>query len=1475
MAEFNDIKFKGRIDGYSDLKAGLKRSDLNNEVLKSIFDAIDTANEDGVKDGVLDEKETKSFMQKIIEFAKGGRDKNLSLREAKKLLQDLGFDNLNGKVLFDLLNTFSQNSNKIEKTVLNESNNSNLITYTDGHTEEIFQDGSKILTVKNGNKTTVTKQDKEGKVISKTETTVEDGVETVIEYEGETPKSKTVTDTNSNKISNYTLENYQETLVQEENAETGDITTYQDGVKTITKKDGTVIVEREGETITTNPDGSLIVEKGDVKTTTSSDKNTITVESKDSKVVTVKKPEENAETITTEDNDGTITVLNRKDNKNILQTVAKDGVTYSVEYDGNGNTKGVVVQNGESPALVAKRFGCDLQKLIEVNSDIIKGKAPNQYFLVGADIVIPGEISADKFAELNKGRKGKTESIKGYTDFIAAQEAAKKQAEAQAKAKQAKETQSTEEKVRLAQVAQNRKDGVGIAADLYKDMDGLGTSKTFDEHLRKISADNVASVVLGYYNSSPDESIAEAIIDERGYGNIYKRVNIIEDKIYEPLRDKAKSLGIDTSHYEDEFKKARKIACSAPTNYKGFDSILKGLAAAIQAAEAVTTADNNEIAKLGTQGVINNTVGNLETIVNDSKESFKEQQKIDGWAGKAVDWMSQLWKSENRKELVDSDITEFEEQVATLKNCKNPDEFKNKFKEIFGVDYNEKLVYAYQKRSERQAQVNSWYSLEQSFNTEMKVLLSNSILRDETKTRMVDNICYTDVITSKELVYWREYNKLVEFLGKENVEKFFNSKGITDSSSLQDKWYALHELANDYSKELGNKVLKSTDNEGYATFTAKSEAMYNAAFGPSNGIAKRVQDYNISQQTGALVLKSGIKIAGAIAVGVASGGSASGLVVASLATTAISAGVDITDRVSSEEGLKEGEIENILKNAAIDGATVFAGGQLTKMLAKASTFVKLGGQLAGDVVTGAAAEYLQTGTITLSGVAFQAVFSAAGNLVALKQIKNIDNNVEVQTKQNSHPKDDKPKYVKPEKESTLEKATRDGNNPAEIAPQGVVPKLSDEKFAAAKQDLRNDLDKIKTIEDSKLAQLRKRIDAFENREQQRELQKMFNDKVETLKKSNTSNPSKTPLDNYQEQTVNDILFGKGPIRPENMEFLDKHLNSLNTVLEIEYYIKQLEKRIGTDNNGKLFVDMVQGKDHGALAMQKAKAKLNSLKASTDNYDDLMNILDGLLTNNKGLSGDNVTSVKTFVQQSSSVEELKNVLEKLNRVKSSNVKKSLVKLINVKIESLNGNGSVSKTNNSQAVDVESPSTTPSSSNSREELVAVDVESPSTTPSSSNPREELEAVVESPSTTPSSSNPREELEAVVESSSATPSSSNSNGELEAVVESSSATPSSSNPREELEAVVESPSTTTSSSNSNGELDVVAVETPSNSKATPKEEDLSDVLDIMPYEKWAYENSMTPVLELEGTNVRTLKHITVNNPSALKRFDPHVIL
>jgi len=124
------------------------------------------------------------------------------------------------------------------------------------------------------------------------------------------------------------------------------------------------------------------------------------------------------------------------------------------------------------------------------------------------------------------------------------------------------------------------------------------------------------------------------------------------------------------------------------------------------------------------------------------------------------------------------------------------------------------------------------------------------------------------------------------------------------------------------------------------------------------------------------------------------------------ATTAISAGVEETDRMhitgehkdSSAKTIKdkgtfrEGtDHGKILKDAAIDGAAVLAGGAVGKaaqVVAKGSKAVKIGATVTGDVATGAVQEKIQTGDVTLSGTLMNAGMSGVGSAASTGALKD-------------------------------------------------------------------------------------------------------------------------------------------------------------------------------------------------------------------------------------------------------------------------------------------------------------------------------------------------------------------------------------------------------------------------------------------------------------------------------------------------------
>lgn len=123
--------------------------------------------------------------------------------------------------------------------------------------------------------------------------------------------------------------------------------------------------------------------------------------------------------------------------KDDAQEIVSDSVEEPEQADSEEEqiTKGIIVQNGESPAVIAKKFGVSLQDLLEVNKDALKGKGNNKYFLVGQEIVIPRKIEDEELATLTAGRK----SVEETTGDYAQQAAIRQQRAAEAREHRAQE----------------------------------------------------------------------------------------------------------------------------------------------------------------------------------------------------------------------------------------------------------------------------------------------------------------------------------------------------------------------------------------------------------------------------------------------------------------------------------------------------------------------------------------------------------------------------------------------------------------------------------------------------------------------------------------------------------------------------------------------------------------------------------------------------------------------------------------------------------------------------------------------------------------------------------------------------------------------------------------------------------------------------------------------------------------------------
>ena len=558
----------GKID-FSKLRSGITKEDLNIEegsVLASIFDRINT-NDEGESKGKLDRQELNVFISMIKNLA--GKDTNLSTREAKnfELSEDEKLGRKNRKELLTFLSKLSGLTSGISS--VKTQNNCEVITYGDGKEEKVFSDGSKIITVNEGKTVTTTEIDANGKTRKETKTTPEGTEETEYEEGSSNLKKQTI-----------------------KKGDSVTVVTYSDG-----KKVSKIVKDASGtKEYSFDENGNAVLKKESNATETKTyDGDKVTTESKEDGVQTitveVRGKTKSKKTTKTNGNNQT-EVTNRVyegddytedvtvDNKPKSQTKVVNGQEYTVNYDENGNTLGVIVQNGESIQAIAKKFGVTPEALVKANASLLKGR---RYFNVGAEIKIPRTMEADEYSKAQEGRLDKEGAVQQFNA-----DAERREAERQAKigdeivrggnnyyvtktsngelhywnpdkqeitaeafkAKCPTIYKDVTEKQRGATArTRNIYDTDTIrqqAGDLAKEIHGQISGASINENtinlLRGITPENAAFVVSEYQRIY-GVSLAEDIDDEWGLD-----LNTVKEHIYEKLVDQAKSLGLQGTY---------------------------------------------------------------------------------------------------------------------------------------------------------------------------------------------------------------------------------------------------------------------------------------------------------------------------------------------------------------------------------------------------------------------------------------------------------------------------------------------------------------------------------------------------------------------------------------------------------------------------------------------------------------------------------------------------------------------------------------------------------------------------------------------------------------------------------------------------------------------------------------------------------------------------------------------------------------
>ena len=335
----------------------------------------------------------------------------------------------------------------------------------------------------------------------------------------------------------------------------------------------------------------------------------------------------------------------------------------------------------------------------------------------------------------------------------------------------------------------------------------------------------------------------------------------------------------------------------------------------------------------------------LNQMADSAQTSLNNQIASDGWAGKTAETISILWNSKNRAKIVQEDINEYREQVTELDNSIKQDQFKDKFKEIFDIDYNHSNIVKYGRKSKQLENalitdcISKYTDEKLSKNLKIYNKLSGN-LEDMSEYRAIPygtTGCapYYTHVTKKEEIFDNMEKSLVELLGDKKVlDKVLSSKGLdSEKASKEDKYRVYGHLSKFILESTKSSAQKTLKGQTLSQIKEDYDKAYETAFGTKNDIIARVDKYNASQKAGTACVK--------FVTGVVLNALGPSSVLASLAySAATSVAVDIADaatnKIEGDFNLKATAINAGLNgiSGAINQSIVnkYAGGVASKIL---------------------------------------------------------------------------------------------------------------------------------------------------------------------------------------------------------------------------------------------------------------------------------------------------------------------------------------------------------------------------------------------------------------------------------------------------------------------------------------------------------------------------------------------------------------
>lgn len=971
----------GKILNTKELKGGIKREDFPEELLP-VFDAFNNGNK------ILTSEAVNNIKSCILSAANPNENKNknasvFSDKEAKNFiaknekLKDISVSNL--FEFLEIIETKSKNvissadENNITTTTYNE--NGNIIRETYDNTTNITE-----RTVSADNETHITKT-KDDIKLSETIINNDLGESATTKYSADgsiISKTRQIKDQNNTTITT----DYENNQPSKEYVTTN--TTEQEFIfDDNNKKQLIKSTDKNTNTITSID----YTETGKTETIKTPESTTINEYNSDEKLVKQTETSGNRKISTTYDyKNNKITTLYSVNNKNMSQEVSIDNRKYVVYYDGIGHTKGVTVQYKETIGEIAKKFNCDIEKLTEANKHSLHGKSPNYYFLAGANIVIPYEMDADKYAKINSGRHS-SEYVLRQTESEALKVAAKNVEEKQkANITLAKDYENFE---KLAIDLLNKQ---GVKNPSQQQINKMrNTLKALNPNINNLK--NGASIKVIKTETYTKEKTSNLSNNQKKIIQIYSyslnpseqiRFNkLTPDEKYQEATQKLKEL------YNDSKNIARtdaiKVGGATPT--KEFlktkletDNDIKQLSKRVETLTEQYRNESYETRKLKKDFILY-----LRQNLKQAQTDLEDYAKKYGWTANAADLISHLWNNDVIPILKEFNTGNTLEQIYELLNkqadfidelsnydnstngIKQNKDFNTLFKKHYGTDFNSEKIQNFidvkKEFLEKESIIGTYKYIHSQLDNAIKEFDNASKTLESTKEYNKTVTLINSKYPSVDIEYRDDSDETYKkHTASENLFKLFNSlTGITksdwqnmlkeaESRNIDEKeaLYNFAKIIKACTDETTKKSLGITNLNDIDVYESNLKHKYNfikkEAIGNSD-IVDAIEKYNNSQAVGSAVVSGAtqmliyaVALANPSLLGLT--GASSGFISGS-AYAASYLIVDTTDRATNKiDNSLDLYSKEAIKNIGLNTGIEFVAGYLFDGILKSKYFGK-------------------------------------------------------------------------------------------------------------------------------------------------------------------------------------------------------------------------------------------------------------------------------------------------------------------------------------------------------------------------------------------------------------------------------------------------------------------------------------------------------------------------------------------------------